>query len=66
MKKKELKQFAEKIAKYELIIEQSEDHDEIRYAQEQIMILSGRVKDLEDLFEIDELVQEILEKKKNS
>lgn len=30
------------------------------------MILSGRVKDLEDLFEIDELVQEILEKKKNS
>jgi len=30
------------------------------------MVLSGRVKDLEDLFEIDELVQEILEKKKNS
>ena len=66
MKKKELKQFAEKIAKYELIIEQIEYNDEIRYAQEQIMILSGRVKDLEDLFEIDELVQEILEKKKNS
>lgn len=66
MKKKELKQFAEKIAKYELIIEQSEDHDEIRQAQEQIMVLSGRVKNLEDLFEIDELVQEILEKKKYS
>ena len=60
MKMKELKNFAKKIAKYERIIQESDDKTEIRNAQEEIMALSGQVKSLEDIIIIDELVQEIL------
>lgn len=60
MKMKELKNLAKKIAKFEQIIENSEDKDAVRKAEQEIMKISGSVKSLEDMMIIDELVQEIL------
>ena len=62
MKKKEQKALAQKIAKYELIVQTSDDKKRIRDAQDKIMELSGRVETLDDIAAIDEMVQEILEK----
>ena len=62
MKAKELKNIAKQIAKYELIIQNSDDDKEIRDAQTKVMELSGRVEKLEDMVAIDEYVQEILQK----
>ena len=63
MKKKELKNLATKIAKYERIIQTSSDKKEVRQAEEEIMRLSSSVDRLEDMIAIDELVMELLEKK---
>lgn len=60
MKKKELKNLAKKIAKYESIIQTSDDKDEIRKAQLAIIELSGSVDSLEDITAIDEMVQDFL------
>ena len=62
MKKKELKSLAEKIAKCEYVIQNSNDNDAVQAAQSEIMRLSSRVHDFQDLDAIDEMVQEILEK----
>ena len=62
MKKKELKSLAEKIAKCEYVIQNSNDNDAVQTAQSEIMRLSSRVHDFQDLDVIDEMVQEILEK----
>lgn len=62
MKAKELKNIAKQIAKYELIIRESDDKKAVQNAQLQIMELSGRVDRLEDMVAIDEYVQEILDK----
>lgn len=61
MKQKELKQMAQKIAKLERIIQANEDSEEVKKAQKQIMELSGRVKSLDDICMIDEMVQTLLE-----
>lgn len=63
MKKKELKNLATKIAKYERIIQTSDDKYAINQAQEKIMELSSCVDSLDDMVVIDELVMELLEKK---
>ena len=60
MKKKELKNLAQKIAKQERIVQNSADPIEIKRAQEEILRLSSSVTNFEDIFAIDELVQEIL------
>ena len=60
MKKKELKNLAKKIAKYESIIQTSDDKDEIRKAQLAIIELSGSVDSLEDITAIDEMIQDFL------
>lgn len=60
MKAKELKNLAKKIAKYEWIIQNSEDKKAILDAQTQIMKLSGCVDKIEDMVAIDELVQEYI------
>lgn len=60
MKMKELKNLAKKIAKFERIIQNSDDDDAVREAQQEIIVLSGQAKSLEDMMIIDELVQEIL------
>ena len=63
MRTKELKKLAARIAKLESIIERNEDQDKVKKAQDEIMDISGRIDDVEDLFRIDELVQEMLEEK---
>ena len=62
MKQKEIKNLAQKIAKYERIIQTSDDKKQIRQAEEEIMKLSSSVSSLEDMTAIDELVMEMLEK----
>ena len=62
MKKKELKNLAAKIAKYERIIQTSDDKQAVRQAENEIMKLSSSVDRLEDMVAIDELVMELLEK----
>lgn len=62
MKKKEQKALAQKIAKYELIIQTSQDKKQVWDAQDKIIELSGKVESLDDIAVIDEMVQEILEK----
>ena len=62
MKQKEIKNLAQKIAKYERIIQTSDDKKQVRQAEEEIMKLSSGVSSLEDMVAIDELVMEMLEK----
>ena len=62
MKKKELKNLAQKIAKYERIIQTSDDKKLVQQAEEEIMKLSSSVTSLDDMVAIDELVMELLEK----
>ena len=62
MKKKELKNIAQKIAKAEMIIQNNDDPKVVAKAEQQIMELSGMAKNIEDMCAIDEMVQEILEK----
>ena len=60
MKKKELKQLAQKIAKNEYIIQTSTDKNAVRRAQDEVFQLSGSVDSLDDMVAIDEYVQDIL------
>ena len=62
MKKKELKNLAEKIAKCEYVIQNSDDSTAVQAAQEEIMRLSSRVHDFQDIDTIDEMVQDLLNK----
>ena len=62
MKNKELKKLAERIAKLELIVEANEDPAAVKKAKNEIMELSGKIDDPEDMFRIDELIQEIFSK----
>lgn len=64
MKNKELKAIANKIAKYEQIIETSDDKKEVSKAQNEIMRLASSIPSMEDMERIDEMVMELL--KKNS
>ena len=62
MKQKEIKNLAQKIAKYERIIQTRDDKKLVRQAEEEIMKLSSSVTSLDDMVAIDELVMELLEK----
>ena len=62
MKQKEIKNLAQKIAKYERIIQSSDDKKLVRQAEEEIMKISSSVTSLDDMVAIDELVMELLEK----
>lgn len=62
MKQKEIKNLAQKIAKYERIIQTSDDKKMVRQAQEKIMELTSSVTSLDDMVAIDEAVMELLEK----
>lgn len=59
MKKRELKKLAQKMAQLELIAS-GEEEGNAQKAQQQIIELTGKVKDPEDFFYLDELIQEIL------
>lgn len=62
MKRKELKNLAQKIAKQELIAQTSDNPNEVKRAQEEIMRLCGCVESIEDITIIDEMVAELLTK----
>jgi phage shock protein A len=62
MKQKEIKNLAQKIAKYERIVQTSDDNKMVRQAQEKIMELTSSVTSFEDMVAIDECVMELLEK----
>ena len=62
MKKKELKALAQKIAKYEKIVQTSSNKNKVRDAQMKIMNLSESVDSLEDMMALDEIIQDMLEK----
>lgn len=61
MKRKEVRNLAQKIAKLEKIIQSSDDKEEVSRAEEEIMKVSSSVKSLEDMMAIDEIVMELLE-----
>ena len=60
MKRKEKKQLAEKIVKYERMIQQNTDEELIKEAQAKIMELSSHVDNIDDIMEVDEMVQNLL------
>ena len=62
MKKKELKNLAQKIAKAEWIVQTSDDPKAVKKAEQEIMELSGHVESIEDMVIIDEMVQDLLNK----
>lgn len=66
MKQKELRNLAEKVAKWEMVIQNTTDSSEIAHAEKEIMRLGACAKTLDDMMAIDEMVMDILEKKKNN
>lgn len=62
MKTKELKNLAKKFAKLERIIQTTENQEEKKKAEDEIISLSGHVTSLEDITIIDEMVQDLLAK----
>ena len=62
MKKKELKQIAQRIAAAELTLRTTDDSWKRQCAQDEILELTGRVDDIEDMLALDEMIQKILEK----
>lgn len=62
MKQKELKNIAKKIADAERILQTSADPDERRKAEDTIFMWTGKVTSLVDICELDEMIQDILEK----
>ena len=63
MKRKELKTLAQKIVKYERLIQSTTDKKVRADAEQKINELTGHVDSIEDVFVLDELVMELLEKK---
>ena len=62
MRKKALKALAQKIAIQEKILKETTDKQKINSAQNEIIMLTNQVENIEDLFTLDEMLQEILEK----
>lgn len=62
MKRKEIKNLAQKIVKYEKILQSTEDMAERAKAEAQIMEISSHVHSLEDMMAIDEMVQDLMSK----
>ena len=58
MKRKELKNLAEKIVKLELTIQNSNVKEEISKAKEEIMKLSGSIDSFEDMIALDDYIQD--------
>ena len=61
MKRKELKNIAKQIAKYERIIQTADDKNLTHNAESSIIHLSNKIEDLADMMALDELIKEYLE-----
>ena len=62
MKKKELKNLAKKIAVIEHKLQNTTNKEEQKQLQNAIIQLSNKIDSLEDMFALDELVQDFLSK----
>ena len=62
MKKKELKELALKIIACEDIIANSENKNEVKQAKNEVLRLSKKIENLNDMFELDVYIQEQLNK----
>ena len=62
MKKKDLKKFAKRLAELETIIQTSDDYDKRQLAQNEVLDISNKIIDVEDMLTLDAMFQEILEK----
>lgn len=62
MKQKELKNLAKKIALIEKKLSITSDKKEQRELQNAIIALSNKIDNMEELFLLDELIQDFLEK----
>lgn len=62
MKKKELKNLAMRIAALENKLSKTEDKEEQKKIQEAIMKESVKITSLDDMFALDELIQQFLKK----
>lgn len=60
MRKKELKNIAHKIAKYEKVIQESSNREEVENAKKEILALSKKLS-VEDMFLLDEVIMELME-----
>lgn len=64
MKRKEILSLAKKIAKYQRILDTSTDLKEKQMAETEIVKLSSSIKSLQDMVELDDAIQDFLEKEK--
>lgn len=60
MKHKDLVKLARKIAEAEKIIQTSSDKEEVSKAQQKVIELSGQVKTIEEMLNLDEILQGFL------
>ena len=63
MTKKELKRMAKELARLEYIVKTTEDSEAKYRAEQEIMILTNKVEELEDMVALDEMVMTLLEQK---
>ena len=62
MKRKELKNLAQRIANLEIKSREASSPEETKQAEQEITELTGRVTSLDDIFLLDELIMNILNK----
>ena len=61
MTKKELKKMAKELARLEYILKTTDDSDTRYHTEQEIMTLTNKVEDLEDMVMLDEMVMTLLE-----
>lgn len=62
MKKKDLKNLAKRLAKLEKKLSSTTDASETKKIQNEIIELSGQIQNVEEIFILDDMIQEILDK----
>ena len=62
MKRKELKNLAEKIAKVELKYQSTSSEEEKKELENEIIKLSGKVQNIEDMLLLDDFIQDSIKK----
>ena len=63
MTKKELKKMAKELARLENILKTTNDSDTRYHTEQEIMTLTNKVENLEDMVMLDEMVMALLEQK---
>lgn len=63
MTKKELKKMAKELARLENILKTTDDSDTRYHTEQEIMTLTNKVENLEDMVLLDEMVMTLLEQK---